>query len=99
MNQFVEMDIFFFITTLVVILIGVLLVVILLRIWRILGHVEDISRDVSEESSLIRGDIAHLRVKIKTEGFKLVHFHTLFTSALARFKRKRRRVPKDEEEA
>lgn len=98
MSQFVEMDIFFFITTVVVISIGVLLVVILLRIWRILGHVEDISRDVSEESSLLRGDVAELRMKIKTEGFKLMHFQSLFASVVKRMKRKPKRVPKDEEE-
>lgn len=85
MNEFAEMDIFFFITTVVVIAIGVLLVVILLRIWRILGHVEEISKDVSAESSLMRDDIADLRAKIRSNGLKAAYFRTFLTHALKRF--------------
>jgi len=71
MSQFLEMDIFFLVTTIVVIAIGVFLVLILMRIWRILGHVENISKDVSEESALLRDDIGDLREKIRVEGFKV----------------------------
>ena len=85
MNGFVEMDIFFFITTIVVIAIGVLLVFILLRIWRILGHVEEISKDVSQESALMRDDIAELRRKIHTEGLKVGYLKTFLTQAFKRF--------------
>ena len=84
MGQFVEMDIFFFITTVVVIAIGVLLFAILLRIWRILGHVEEISRDVSEESALVRGDIAELRQRIKTEGLKVTHLRKFLGAVVKR---------------
>lgn len=85
MGEFAKMDIFFFITTIVVILIGIVLMIILIRIWRILGHVEEISKDVSEESALVRDDIAQLRGKIHTEGFKIMYLKTFFTHALKRF--------------
>ncbi|HUO56169.1 MAG TPA: hypothetical protein VMU27_01905 [Candidatus Paceibacterota bacterium] len=97
MSQFLEMDIFFFITTVVVVAIGILAVVILLRIWRILGHVEDISRDVSEESHLLRNDIEELRRKIGAEGFKLAHLGALGTMAMKHFKRKGKRAPREKD--
>lgn len=92
MNSFLEMDVFFFITTIVVIAIGVLLVVILLRIWRILGHVEDISKDVSAESALLRDDIADLRASIRTNGLKMSYLKTFFSHALKRFTGKPRKA-------
>lgn len=91
MNQFLEMNIFFAVTTLVVIAIGVSLAFVLMRIWRILGHVEKISRDVSEESNLLRVDIADLRANIKAEGFKLKHLGKFYSSTLGRLSRSKRK--------
>jgi len=90
MNQFLEMQIFFLITTLVVVAIGVVLGFVLMRIWRILGHVERISRDVSEESSLLRGDINELRRSIRDEGFRMKHIAKAYRSTLSRFAPKKR---------
>ena len=89
MNSFLEMNIFFFITTIVVVAIGVLFVFILLRIWRILGHVEEISKDVSAESALMRDDIADLRASIRAQGLKVSYLKTFLSHisslALKRF--------------
>ena len=71
------MNIFFFITSAVVVAVGILIALILWRVLRILGYVEEISKDMSEESGLIRDDIAHMRGRIKTEGFKLRHLATI----------------------
>jgi len=79
------MDIFFLVTTIVVIAIGVFLVLILMRIWRILGHVENISKDVSEESALLRDDIGDLREKIRVEGFKVFTLGAFLNKAFKRF--------------
>ncbi len=84
MSGFVEMDIFFFITTVVVIVVGALLAFVLLRIWRILGHVEEISKDVSEEGALVRGDIAELRGKVRAGGMKVAYLKLFLTHALKR---------------
>jgi hypothetical protein len=92
MNSFLEMDIFFFITTIVVVAIGVLFVVILVRIWRILGHVEEISKDVSAESALMRDDIADLRASIRAQGLKVSYLKTFLSQALKRFTGKPRKV-------
>ena len=90
MDSFLKMDIFFFVTTVVVVVLGILSVLILLRIWRILGYVERISCDISEESALVRSDIATLRSDIRTHGFKLRYLKAFFTNALKRFTNKKK---------
>ncbi|HVM73562.1 MAG TPA: hypothetical protein VMU13_01635 [Candidatus Paceibacterota bacterium] len=84
MSEFAKMDAFFFITTLVVVVVGALLAFILFRIWRILGHVEEISKDVSEESELLRNDLAHMRSSMQT-GFSVVALGTFLNKAFKRF--------------
>ncbi len=91
MNQFLEMDIFFLITTIVVIATGAALAFVLVRIWKILGHVERISRDVSEESALLRSDIDDLRTNIREEGFKAKHIAGIYRSTLGRFAQRKRK--------
>ncbi len=71
MSDFLKMDVFFFVSTIAVAIVTLLIVLIMIRVFRILGHVEEISKIVSEEGNLVRGDIAELRASIKTEGFKL----------------------------
>ena len=83
MNEFAKMDLFFFITTLVVIVIGVMLAFVLFRIWKILGHVEEISKEVSEESTLVRHDIAQLRSSIHN-GLNMVSLGGIFSKAFKR---------------
>ena len=91
MNDFLKMDIFFIVTTLVVLMLGIVVTLILFRISRILRHIEDISRDISEESALLRNDVAQMRARIKTEGFKFAHIMSLFSSRVARFWGKKRK--------
>ncbi len=85
MNDFLKMDIFFIVTTVVVVMLGIVVTLILFRVWRILGHVEDISREFSEESALLRNDVAEMRARIKNEGFKFAHIMSLFSSRVGRF--------------
>ena len=91
MNDFLKMDIFFIVTTLVVLMLGIVVTLILFRISRILRHIEDISRDISEEIALLRNDVAQMRARIKTEGFKFAHIMSLFSSRVARFWGKKRK--------
>jgi hypothetical protein len=99
MSQFLGMDIFFAVTTLVVIGIGVLTVFILMRIWRILGHVERISKDVSEESALLRDDIHDLRSKMYRDGFKVFTLGAFLNKAFKRFTGRTGRRQKSGEES
>ncbi len=90
MDDFLKMDVFFIITTLVVVMLGIAVTLILFRVWRILGHVEEISRDIRDESALLRNDVAQMRARIKSEGFKFAHIMSLFGSRIARFWGKKR---------
>jgi hypothetical protein len=96
MNDFVQMHIFFFVTTIAVVIVGVLLAIILFRIYQILSHVEDISREISEESTLVRADIADLRSNVRNQGFKMKFLSSFFRSTLGRFARTRTRTRKKE---
>lgn len=91
MNDFVQMDVFFFVTTVAAVILGALSAFILFRVYQILTHVEDISREVSEESHLMRADIADMRHKVRDQGFKIKFLHSLYTSTLGRFVRTRKK--------
>ncbi len=71
MSDFAKMDIFFVVATLAVVAFITMLAFVLFRVWRILGHVEDISREISQESTLVRADIAGLRSQVKENGFHM----------------------------
>jgi membrane protein implicated in regulation of membrane protease activity len=71
MNEFVKMDVFFFITTVAVVLFTAFGVVIFLRFSRILKNIEHISQQVSLESDNIRGDLAEVRSDIRRGKGKL----------------------------
>ncbi|MCX6786742.1 MAG: hypothetical protein NTU85_02930 [Candidatus Kaiserbacteria bacterium] len=65
MNEFLKMDIFFFVTTVVVIVLGIFSVFVLVRLERVLKNIEHISEQVSLESDTIREDLAEMRKDIK----------------------------------
>lgn len=65
MNEFLKMDIFFFVTTITVSLLGALLIFILWRIARILEHIEYFFEQISLESDNVRADFAYVRANVR----------------------------------
>jgi hypothetical protein len=65
MDEFLKMDIFFFVTTLVVIVLAVFAAFVLWRLERVLKNVEHISEQVAMESDTIRQDLAEMRSDIR----------------------------------
>lgn len=65
MDEFLKMDIFFFVTTIAVIVLAVLIAFILWRLQRVMKNAEHISEQVSLESDAIREDLAGMRSDIK----------------------------------
>lgn len=65
MNEFLKMDIFFFVTTVVTIVLGVFSAYVLWRLGRVLENIEHISEQVARESDTIREDLAEMRSDIK----------------------------------
>jgi len=85
MTDFAQMHIFFLVTTVAVAISGLLLAFILFKVYQILSDVEHISHEMSEESTLIRGDISDARKHIREQGFQMKILSTLFRSTLGRF--------------
>ena len=91
MNDFLQMDIFFFVTTVAIVILSLLVAFILYRVYRILTDVEHISHEWSQESDLMRQDIADLRQNVRDNGFKFKNLFDLYSLTLGRFTRKKKR--------
>ena len=65
MDEFLKMDIFFFVTTVAVIVIAFFAAYVLWRLQRVLKSVEHISEQVALESDVVRQDIAEMRSDIR----------------------------------
>ena len=65
MSEFLEMNIFFFVTTIAVVVVASIAVFILWRVQRVLRNIEHISEQVALESDNVRQDLAALRSDIQ----------------------------------
>jgi hypothetical protein len=71
MTEFLKMDVFFVVTTVAVVVLGIAGAFVLVRLYRILGHLEHISEQAALESDRIREDIAELRGDLRSGEHKL----------------------------
>jgi len=90
MNEFLKMDIFFFITTFVVIMLGAFALVALYYVIKILKSVDHVAENVSAESDNLREDVVILRSKIRDEGMKIKHFMDFFGGMASRSRTKKK---------
>lgn len=74
MDSFLQMHVFFFITTIAVIVLAMLAGFGLYYVVRILRNVDKLTQAAVDESELIRADIADLRSNVRKEGAKIKHF-------------------------
>jgi hypothetical protein len=98
MDDFLKMDIFFVVTTAIVFTVGLIVAVALVYVVRILMSVNHITKNISEESDNLKADVAHMRSKMKEEGFRWIHMSEFLRKFVARNgSRKKKSVAKDEE--
>ncbi len=71
MNEFIKMDIFFFIASVSAILLTVLLIIVLVYLVKILRDLKYISTKARIETEKITEDIESFRQSVKQEGFKI----------------------------
>lgn len=71
MNDFLKMDIFFFIASVAAVLLTFLGAYVLWRVSRVLKNIEHISEQVAHETDNIRGDLAEVRADIRQGKGKL----------------------------
>lgn len=64
MNEFLKMDIFFFVATAELLILGVLIGFILWKFLRILKHVEHIAEVAGKEAENLREDAAYVRGRL-----------------------------------
>jgi hypothetical protein len=84
MNEFLKMDIFFFITSMAAVLLTGVTIFVLWRIARILRHVEHISEQIALESDTIRADLAEVRTDIKAGKGRLKSLFNFFGTRVKR---------------
>lgn len=65
MENLIQADIFFFVTTVAIVVIGIGLAVVIAYAVAILRDVRDIARLAKEESELMIKDLAELRINVK----------------------------------
>ena len=64
MNEFIKMDVFFFIASIELVILGVLFGFVLWKLLRILNHVEHIAEVAGREADNLREDAAYLRGRL-----------------------------------
>lgn len=84
MNEFLKMDIFFFVTTGAVVLLTGAVLFMLWRIAQILKHLEHISEQVSLESDTLRADLAEMRSDVRKGKGKLKSLFSFFSKTAKR---------------
>ncbi|MDP1707271.1 MAG: hypothetical protein Q8L30_01845 [bacterium] len=84
MDDFLKMDIFFFVTTVAVVLFVFLGAVVTWRISRVLKNIEHISEQVALESDNIRLDLAEVRSDIRRGKGKLKSLFDFFKKTTKR---------------
>jgi hypothetical protein len=86
MNEFLKMDIFFFVATLAVVVLAGATVFILWKVGRVLKHIEHISAQVSAETDVMRGDLTEMRNEIKKGKGRIKSLVGFFTKTAKRSK-------------
>jgi len=84
MNEFLKMDIFFFVTTAAVVLFAVLGAIVWWRVSRVLKNIEHISEQVALESDNIRLDLAEVRGDIRRGKGRLKSLFSFFSKTAKR---------------
>ncbi len=97
-DEFLQMHVFFFLTSLAVVVLTVLLALILYRVLRILKNVEHISKQVSDEADAVKEDIRYMREMVRREGMKAAHVFQFITSLGGRRAKRKAASGKEKEE-
>lgn len=89
MDELLQTNIFFYITSVAVVLLTIFWVIISFYVLKIVREIKQITKMVKEESAEIAEDLGDLRESIKQEGFKLWHLLSFMTGRKARRSKKR----------
>jgi hypothetical protein len=88
MDEFLKMDIFFFVTTVMVVVLGVLAAYVFWRVTKILKYLEHIAEQAALETDNLREDIAEFRSDIRQGGNRIMSALSFFDRVGKKSKRK-----------
>lgn len=80
MNDFYQMHVFFFISSLGFIILSVILTVALIYIIKILRDIKYISQKAKSEADILSGELSELRQNVREQGSKLKFFSSFFNN-------------------
>lgn len=84
MENIIQADIFFFITSIAVIVFTICLAIVMFYVVRILKDMKHISKTMSQESDKLLNDIDSLRETVKAEGIKVMTIADFFLNLFLR---------------
>lgn len=87
MNDFYQMHVFFFVTTIAVVLLTIVLAVAAVYIIKILKDIKYISKKAKSEADIISGELSELRQNVKQQGAKLKFFSSFFSNLYKKSKK------------
>ncbi|MEK9182104.1 MAG: hypothetical protein AAB781_00770 [Patescibacteria group bacterium] len=88
MENIIQADIFFFITSVAVIVFTICSIIVMIYVTRILRDMKHISKMMSQESDKLLGDIGSLREVIEEEGAKVKTIASFFLNLFAHRRKK-----------
>ncbi len=80
MNEFLKLDVFFFVTTIAVVILTLLLAVLIVYIIKISKDIKYITKKARGEADLIANDLSDLRQNVKDHGAKMKYFLSFFNN-------------------
>ena len=86
-NDFYQMHVFFFISSVGFALLTLVLVVALIYIIKILRDIKYISQKAKNEADILSGELSELRQNVREQGAKLKYFTSFFNSVYKKSKK------------
>lgn len=87
MDDFYQMHVFFFVTTIAVVVLTIVLAVAAVYVVKILKDIKYISRKAKSEADIISGELSELRQNVKQQGAKLKFISSFFSNIYKKSKK------------
>ncbi len=88
MNEFLKMDVFFFVTTVAVVVITIIAGYVLWQLRRVLKYTEHILKQVAAETDIVREDLVELRSEVRRGKGRIKSLFGFFNRKAKRIRKK-----------
>ncbi len=87
-NEFLQQDVFFFVTTIAVVLLTILISVFVIQLIWVTRKIRKFTDRAQREAELLSADLSDLRGNLRREGFKFSHLLGFGRSLLKKTRKK-----------